>query len=123
MTSGDSRSELATLARRLAEFARDRDWDQFHSPKNLAMALAGEAGELLEHYQWLTEAQSSELPAETRDAVALEMADVLLYLVRLADKSGIDLLGAAHRKIALNALKYPVAEFRGSPRKYDATRD
>ena len=123
MTSGDSASELTTLARRLAEFARERDWDQFHSPKNLAMALAGEAGELLEHYQWLTEAQSSELPAGTKDAVALEMADVLLYLVRLADKSGIDLLDAAHRKIALNALKYPVAEFRGSPRKYDANRD
>jgi aspartate-semialdehyde dehydrogenase len=70
----------------LAEFARERDWDQFHAPKNLAMALAGEVGELLEHFQWLSEQQSADLPADVKDAVALEMADVLLYLVRLADK-------------------------------------
>ena len=113
-------SDLGALARRLADFARERDWDQFHSPKNLAMALAGEVGELLEHFQWLTEPQSFELPAEAKEAVALEMADVLLYLVRLADKSGIDLAAAARRKIELNAKKYPVAQFKGSHRKYDA---
>jgi NTP pyrophosphatase (non-canonical NTP hydrolase) len=110
---------LDELAARLAEFARERDWDQFHAPKNLAMALAGEVGELLEHFQWLTEQQSAALPAETKEAVALEMADVLLYLVRLADKLGIDLAAAAERKIGLNALKYPAAEFRGISRKCD----
>jgi dCTP diphosphatase len=110
---------LDELAARLAEFARERDWDQFHAPKNLVMALAGEVGELLEHFQWLTEAQSRELPPDVKDAVALEMADVLLYLVRLADKLGIDLAAAAERKIALNALKYPAGKFRSSSRKYD----
>jgi dCTP diphosphatase len=110
---------LEELAARLAEFARERDWDQFHAPKNLAMALAGEVGELLEHFQWLTEEQSRALEPEAREAVALEMADVLLYLVRLADKLGIDLAAAADRKIGLNAVKYPVADFRGSSRKYD----
>jgi NTP pyrophosphatase (non-canonical NTP hydrolase) len=113
---------LEELAVRLAEFARERDWDQFHSPKNLAMALAGEAGELLEHFQWLTEQQSRELVPETREAVALELADVLLYLVRLADQIGVDLTAAALRKIALNAEKYPAGQFRGSSRKYDKTR-
>ena len=119
MTAGEGKPTFEALASRLAEFARERDWDQFHSPKNLAMALAGETGELLEHFQWLTEAQSQDLPPVTRDAVALEMADILLYLVRLADKVDVDLLEAAHRKIALNAQKYPAARFRGSPRKYD----
>lgn len=107
------------LQQRLAEFAAERDWDQFHSPKNLAMALAGEAGELLEHFQWLSEAQSHELSPEERDAVALELADIQLYLVRLADKLGVDLIAAAHRKIALNAEKYPVDKSRGSARKHD----
>jgi dCTP diphosphatase len=111
---------LEALAARLAEFARERDWDQFHSPKNLAMALAGEVGEVIEHFQWLSEQQSRELSPEARDAVALELADVLLYLVRLADQLGIDLSAAALRKIELNAEKYPAGEFRGSARKYDA---
>ena len=83
------------------------------------MALAGEVGELLEHFQWLTEEQSRALPPDSKDAVALEMADVLLYLVRLADKLDVDLAAAADRKIALNAEKYPVEGFRGSARKYD----
>jgi NTP pyrophosphatase (non-canonical NTP hydrolase) len=111
---------LDELAARLAEFARERDWDQFHSPKNLAMALAGEVGELLEHFQWLSEEQSRGLAPATREAVALELADVLLYLVRLSDQLGIDLTAAALRKIALNAEKYPAGQFRGSARKYDA---
>jgi NTP pyrophosphatase (non-canonical NTP hydrolase) len=119
MTDHRAAPSFEELAARLAEFARERDWDQFHSPKNLAMALAGEAGELLEHFQWLTERQSQDLPADAQDAVALEMADVLLYLVRLADRLGIDLVAAAHRKIELNAIKYPVGKFRGSARKYD----
>ncbi len=119
MTGQRVQPSLEELAARLAEFARERDWDQFHAPKNLAMALAGEVGELLEHFQWLTEQQSADLPPDVKDAVALEMADVLLYLVRLADKLGIDLGDAAVRKIALNAAKYPAGEFRGSSRKYD----
>ena len=108
---------LETLAVKLAEFARERDWDQFHSPKNLAMALAGEVGEVLEHFQWLTESQSRDLPPHVREAVALELADVLLYLVRLADKLGVDLSAAALRKIELNAAKYPADEVRGSSRR------
>jgi NTP pyrophosphatase (non-canonical NTP hydrolase) len=122
MPHPDPQPSLAELAARLAEFARERDWDQFHSPKNLTMALAGEVGELLEHFQWLTEQQSANLPAETKEAVALEMADVLLYLVRLADKLEVDLGAAALRKIELNARKYPVEQFHGSSRKYDIPR-
>jgi NTP pyrophosphatase (non-canonical NTP hydrolase) len=107
------------LRQRLAAFAAERDWDQFHSPKNLAMALAAEAGELLEHFQWLTEAESAALADDRRDEVALELADILLYLVRISDKLGVDLLEAAHRKIGLNERKYPADLARGSARKYD----
>jgi NTP pyrophosphatase (non-canonical NTP hydrolase) len=117
--SADARPSLESLASRLAEFAREREWEAFHSPKNLAMALAGEAGELIEHFQWLTESQSHHLSDERREAVALEMADVLLYLVRLADQLHIDLLDAAARKIELNARTYLAERFRGSARKYD----
>ena len=106
------------LRQRLADFASERDWDTYHSPKNLAMALAAEAGELLEHFQWLTEAQSTALPDDAREAVALELADIQLYLVRLADKLGVDLVAAAHRKIDLNAGKYPAEKARGNARKY-----
>ena len=106
------------LEMRLAEFAAERDWDPFHSPKNLAMALAVEAGELLEHFQWLTEAQSADLEAQERERIALELADIQLYLVRLAGKLGIDLVAAAHRKIDLNAEKYPADKARGHARKY-----
>ena len=113
-----SRPAFDVLAGRLAVFARERDWEQFHSPKNLAMAVASESAELLEHFQWLTEAQSRELAPAQRDQAALEMADVLLYLVRLADQLGVDLLDAAHRKIDLNAEKYPVDKARGHSRKY-----
>ncbi len=114
-----SKPRFEDLSRRLAEFAAARDWDQFHAPKNLAMALAAESGELLEHFQWLTEAQSAALSAQELDAVALEMADVQLYLVRLADRLGVDLVATAHRKIDLNAEKYPADQARGHARKYD----
>ena len=113
-----SRPAFDELAGRLAAFARERDWEQFHSPKNLARAVAAESAELLEHFQWLTEAQSRELAPAQRDQATLEMADVLLYLVRLADQLGVDLLDAAHRKIGLNAEKYPVDKARGHSRKY-----
>src|SRR5262245_19226961 len=109
---------LLALSAQLAHFAAARDWDQFHNPKNLAMALAGEAGEVLEHFQWLTPEQAANLPAGTREEVALECADVLLFLLRLTDKLGIDLAAAARKKLRLNAKKYPVAKSRGRATKY-----
>lgn len=114
-----STDDLDVLRRRLEEFAAKRDWDQFHNPKNLAMALAGEAGEVLEHFQWLTLEQAATLPAKTRAEVALECADVLLFLLRLCDKLDIDLVKAAHKKIVLNAKKYPVQKSRGKATKYN----
>jgi NTP pyrophosphatase (non-canonical NTP hydrolase) len=110
---------LLDLTHQLGQFAKARDWEQFHSPKNLASALVVEAGELLEHFQWLTEAQSRELPADQRDAVAAEIADVLLYLLQLASALGIDPIQAAQAKLAANALKYPVDRARGTSKKYD----
>ena len=110
---------LETLRARLAEFVAKRDWDQFHNPKNLAMAVAAEAGELLEHFQWLTPAQAAALPRATRREVALECADILLFLLRLCDRLDIDLAAAAERKLALNAKKYPVAKARGRATKYN----
>jgi dCTP diphosphatase len=111
---------LHDLRDQLRAFAAARDWDQFHSPRNLATALAVEAAELLEPFQWLTDEQSRALPPETRAAVEEELADVLLYLVRLADRLDIDLATAARAKIARNGEKYPVEKARGSSRKYDA---
>ena len=107
---------LEHLRERVAAFAAERDWDQFHNPKNLAMALAGE---LLEHFQWLTFDEAANLPPSTRDEVALECADVLLFLLRLADKLDIDLVAAAEKKLELNALKYPIEKSRGKATKYD----
>ena len=111
-------TDLESLRDQLRTFASDRDWDQFHSPKNLAAALAVEAAELLEHFQWLTDAQSQQLPPEVLNEVRAEVADVLLYLIRISDKLGIDLVAAANAKIVLNAEKYPVEKARGSSRKY-----
>ena len=111
-------TDLESLRDQLRTFAAERDWDQFHSPKNLAAALTVEASELLEHFQWLTEAQSQQLPPETLNEVRAEVADVLLYLVRISDKLGIDLNEAANAKIKLNAEKYPVEKARGSSKKY-----
>ncbi len=110
---------MESLRDALRVFAAERDWDQFHSPKNLAMALSAEAGELLEVFQWRTEEESCSLPPETLAAASDEVADVLLYLVRLSDKLGIDPLAAARRKMAANATKYPAEKARGSNRKYD----
>ena len=110
---------LDELRQRLRAFAAERDWEQFHSPKNLAMALIVEAGELVEHFQWLTQAQSLAFAPDKRELVAQELADVLIYLVRLADRLDVDLLAAAERKLALNAEKYPAERARGSARKYD----
>ena len=112
--------DVAGLAQALAAFARERDWQQFHSPKNLVMALTGEVGELAELFQWLTEEASKDVAADPKRAQALrdELADVLLYLVRLADVLGVDLDAAARHKLELNAARYPVAKARGSSRKY-----
>jgi len=108
---------LDDLRNQLREFARNRDWEQFHSPKNLAMAMIVEAAELVEHFQWLTEAQSQALNPEQREQVAQELADVFLYLVRLADRLDIDLMDAAQRKLVINARKYPADKVRGSAKK------
>lgn len=106
------------LTTRLREFAAARDWDQFHAPKNLAMALSVEAAELLEHFQWLTEQQSAQLDEKKLDEVALEMADIFIYLVRLADKLEVDLPAYVEQKISLNEAKYPADKVRGSAKKY-----
>jgi NTP pyrophosphatase (non-canonical NTP hydrolase) len=108
---------LDDLNRRLLRFARERDWEQFHSPKNLAMALAGESGELLEHFQWLTQEQSSALAPEKRRAVAHEMADILIYLIRLSERLGVDLVQAAYEKIAINEARYPAHKVQGDARR------
>jgi dCTP diphosphatase len=111
-------TDLQSLTQSLRDFAKERDWEQFHSPKNLAAALTVEAAELLEHFQWLTEEQSRNLPAAKQAEVAAEAADVLLYLLQLCDKLGIDLLEAARLKLIANAEKYPVDRARGSSKKY-----
>jgi NTP pyrophosphatase (non-canonical NTP hydrolase) len=111
-------SRLEELSERLRCFAQERDWEQFHSPKNLSMALIAECAELLEHFQWLSEAQSHALPADKLAEVELEMADIQIYLLRLAERLGVDLLGAVERKIVLNEQKYPADRVRGSAKKY-----
>ena len=109
---------VVRLRTELRKFANARDWHQFHTPKNLAMALCVEAAELLEHFQWLTAEQSGRLDARRRRAVADEIADVLIYLTRLADVLQIDPMRAVTRKLRQNARKYPVAKARGNARKY-----
>jgi NTP pyrophosphatase (non-canonical NTP hydrolase) len=112
-------SELETLRDQLRKFSEARDWEQFHSPKNLAMALSAEAGELLEIFQWLTDEQSRNLSGDAKAKAAEEVADVLLYLVRLGDQLGIDPVGAATAKLAVNEQKYPAEKARGNAKKYN----
>ena len=109
---------LDELTQSLRTFADERDWAQFHSPKNLAGAISIEAAELLEHFQWLTEEQSRSLAAAKREAVGQEIADVFLYVLQLSDKLNLDLLDVAKKKLALNAEKYPVDQSRGTAKKY-----
>ena len=116
--AGEEKS-LDHLRDALRAFISERDWAQFHSPKNLSMALSAEAAELMEHFQWLTEAESRALPPETREEVRMEMADVLLYLVRIADEVDVDLLAAALEKLERNRSRYPVEKSRGRHTKYD----
>ena len=116
--AGIKENPMIALRDTLRKFVAERDWNKFHSPKNLAMALSVEAAELMEHFQWLTEEQSRRLAPEKLAQVRDEMADVLVYLVRLADKLDVDLLTAAAKKIEKNALKYPADKVRGSMKKY-----
>ena len=113
--------DIKGIQRELRQFALERDWEQFHSPKNLAIALAVEAAELLERFQWLTEDQSARLAELEGDyaAVVEEMADVMIYLLRLADRLDIDLEAAVPDKIRKNAAKYPVDLARGNAVKYN----
>ncbi len=119
MTDSDIDS-LERLRQRIRAFAQARDWEAFHTPKNLVMAMSVEMAELLEPFQWLTPEQSTQLGAEQHEAVRQEIADVLIYLTRLADVLGIDLLEAAADKLALNARKYPADKARGNALKYSA---
>ncbi|QJY35194.1 nucleotide pyrophosphohydrolase [Vibrio europaeus] len=112
-------NELECLKRKLAEFAVKRDWDKFHSPKNLSMAIAGEAGELVEVFQWLSEEESKTLTSKQVAQAKEEIADVFLYLLRISDKLDIDLVEAANKKIEINAAKYPVERCYGVSKKYN----
>jgi len=113
-----NQTELTILRDKLRKFAEARDWEQFHSPKNLSMALMVEVAELMEHFQWLTEDQTANLDGEKQAVVAEELADILLYLVRLSDRLDVDLMEAALRKLEKNAVKYPADKVRGSSKKY-----
>lgn len=106
------------LKLRLRNFADERDWDQFHSPKNLAMALIAEAAELIEHFQWLTQKESTIIQGDKLEAVRMELADIMIYLIRIADKLDVDLLQAVDKKININEQKYPVDKVKGKHKKY-----
>ena len=115
MSNQDS---LANLRAKINAFVAERDWAQFHTPKNLAMAMIVEAAELVEQFQWDTPAESQQLTPEKREAVVHELADTFVYLLRIAEVLQIDLIDAANKKIALNAVKYPVEKAKGSNAKY-----
>ena len=119
MTTTRPNSDIKQLQQTLTEFAQQRDWEQFHTPKNLAMALSGEVGELLEIFQWLTPEQSQQLSPEKKQHAREEIADVMMYLLRLADKSDIDVMQACQEKIQQNAAKYPISKCYGSAKKYN----
>lgn len=110
---------MEELKTKLRKFAKDRDWEQFHSPKNLVMALSVEVAEIVEHFQWLTEEQSQNMPPMKLDEIKAEIGDVLIYLVRLADQLGIDPIEAARAKLSVNDKKYPVEKSKGNARKYN----
>ncbi len=110
--------DIKKLTEELRKFAKDRDWEQFHSPKNLSMALSVEAGELVEKFQWLTEQQSFELTEKKKQEVEEEIGDILIYLVRIADQLNVDLIQAATEKLKQNAEKYPIEKAKGKADKY-----
>lgn len=109
---------LESLKARVNQFVDERDWAQFHSPKNLAMAMIVEAGEVVEHFQWMTEQESKHLDTEKKEQVGQELSDTFVYLLRIAEVCGIDLIEAANKKIDLNAEKYPIEKVKGSNAKY-----
>lgn len=111
-------TDFERIRKRVRQFVVERDWDQFHSPKNLSMALIVEAAEMVEHFQWLTEEQSCNLSPEKLAEVELELADIQIYLISLAEKLKLDLVAAVEKKLVLNAEKYPAEQVRGSSRKY-----
>ena len=110
--------DLEQIRLRIRQFAEERDWRQYHSPKNLSMALIAEAAELVEHFQWLTEEQSANLDAEKLEAVRQEIADIQIYLITIADRLNVDLLEAVSKKLDINAEKYPADKVRGLSKKY-----
>ena len=114
---------LYDLSHRLAEFARVRDWEQFHSPKNLSMALIAEAAELVEHFQWLTQEDSKNLPMEKLEEVRMEMADIQIYLLRMAERLGVDLVAAAQEKMAINEQRFPVDKVKGDARRAEEYKE
>lgn len=118
LKSGPPSDSVDGLRARVNEFVEARDWAQFHSPKNLAMAMIVEAGEVVEHFQWMTEQESQHLDAEAKEQVGQELSDTFVYLLRIAEVCGIDLIEAANKKIDLNAKKYPIEKVKGSNAKY-----
>src|SRR3970040_177313 len=112
-------NEFDRMRKQVRQFVVERDWDKFHSHKNLSMALIVEAAEMVEHFQWLTEEQSCDLPPEKLAEVELELADIQIYLISLAQKLQLDLVAAVDKKLVLNAQKYPVDQVRGSSKKYN----
>lgn len=112
-----SKDSLDDLNSRLKAFAQSRNWEQFHNPKNLSMAMIAECAELVEHFQWLTPEQSMNLPTDKLEEVSLEMADILIYLIRCAERLDIDLIDAANRKIAINEARYPTEKVYGDARR------
>ncbi|MBT3093967.1 MAG: nucleotide pyrophosphohydrolase [Candidatus Thiodiazotropha endolucinida] len=117
------KDSLDDLNSRLKAFAQTRNWEQFHNPKNLTMAMIAECAELVEHFQWLTPEQSMNLTQEKHDEVTLEMADILIYLIRCAERLDIDLIGAVERKIAINEARYPAEKVFGDARRASEYED
>jgi len=115
--------EINKLVRELRKFAANRDWNQFHSPKNLSMALSAEVAEIVEHFQWLTEKESGSLSRKKRAELENEIGDVLIYLLRLSDKLGVDPMYAARKKLRQNARKYPIRKAKGNAMKYTEFSD
>lgn len=123
MKNAEMQNDLMELRELVREFVNERDWDKFHTPKNLATALSVEASELLEPFQWLVSGNRNELSDAKLTAIRHEMADVLVYLVRLADKLDVDLFAAVLDKMAINRTKYPAGKVRGDARKYSEYDD
>lgn len=117
-TTGRGTSSVEDLSGAIKTFIEERDWEQFHSPKNLAMALSVEVAEIVEHFQWLTEQESQNLSAEKLAEVREEIGDVMIYLTELANKLGVDPLEAAKAKMIINEQKYPADLVRGNASKY-----